>query len=315
VSEVIYRKQNDRTGYIGASEAPAILGLSNWATPFDVWARKTQPQEEFTGNAATKRGHILEGAVFDWGCGEVGAVFSERGGDFNSLPIQGPRPWAAFHPDGWLIGEDGERYVVEVKTARDGNGWEDGGIPAVYMGQVRYQLACCPPEIAGAWVFAYITFKDEFLTRYVERDEAQETAMLDICGEWWDAHVVANVPPAFDGSDGANTYLANTYPNNSAPLDKAGDDEKATLDELMSVRAELTELKTQDRRLSQILKDHIGDRDGVYIEGVGKATWKSQKGRAGFDSKRFAAERPELHAEYATTGKPTRVLRLPKAVK
>lgn len=309
-----YRKDNNRSEYLGASEAPAILGLSTWATPFDVWARKTQPQGESKGNSATKRGHILEGAILEWGCKEVGATSQERGGDFNSLPVQGPRPWSAFHPDGWL-GIDGARHVVEVKTARDGNGWEDDGIPAVYAAQVRYQLACCPDYIKGAYVFAYITFKDEFLWRYVERDPAQEKAMLDICEAWWTKHVIGNVPPAFDGSDGADTYLLNKHPKQRTPLEDADADEVMTVEELLTVRLKLKNLKAQDKRLSQILKDHIGDREGVYVPDLGAASWKWQKGRAGFDSKRFAADHPELFAEYATVGKETRVLRLPKAMK
>ena len=310
-----YRKDNNRAQYLGASEAPAILGLSTWATPFDVWARKTQPQEESEGNSATRRGHILEGAVFEWGCNEIDAV-GVRGGDFNSEPVQGPRPWAAFHPDGWLVdSNEAITHVVEVKTSRDSNGWEDGGIPAIYAAQVRYQLACCPPEVEGAYVFAYITFKDEFLWRYVERDSAQEKAMLDLCEAWWNKHVVANVPPEFDGSDGADSYLLNKHPRQTAPLDDADDAERLTLDELMSVRAKLASLKAEDKRLSQILKDHIGDREGVYVEGIGKATWKWQKGREGFDKKSMADQCPHLYETFVTTGKETRVLRLPKVVK
>jgi len=312
---VKYRKTNDRRTYLGASEAPAILGLSTWATEFDVWARKTQPQEESEGDNATKRGHILEGAVFEWGCKEVGASSQKRGGDFNSPPLQGPRPWAAFHPDGWLGNADKGTCVVEVKTARDGNGWEDDGIPAVYAAQVRYQLACCPDYIKGAYVFAYITFKDEFLWRYVERDPAQEEAMLDFCDAWWTKHVIGNVPPALDGSVGADSYLLNKHPKQTAPLEEADDEEARTVRELMAIRDEIKGYKAQEKRLTQLLKEHIGDREGVYVDGIGKATWKWQKGRVGFDTKSMADQFPNLYETYVTQGKETRVLRLPKAKK
>lgn len=312
---ITYRKDNNRQEYLGASEAPALLGLSTWATPFDVWAKKTLPPEESTSNSATRRGHILEGAIFDWGAAEVSADWSERGGNFHSRPVQGPRPWAAFHPDGWLKNEAGDEFVVEVKTARDGDGWEDDGIPAVYAAQVRYQLACCPDNIVGAYVFAYITFKDEFLWRYVARDPAQEQAMLDFCGAWWERHVTANVPPAFDGSDGASRYLLDKHPKERTPLDEADENESALVSGLMTMKADAKALEDHIKVCEQELKALIGDREGVFIPEVGKATWKYQKGRAGFDAKRLAKDQPEIHTQYVTQGAEQRVLRLPRSKK
>ena len=325
-----YRKDNDRSQYLGASEAPAVLfghhsheeapvGMPKYLSAFDVWSKKLGNAGAEVDAASTARGHHLEDAVFKWGCEKVGAIEFTRGGDYNSPPVQGPRPWAAFHPDGSLSIAEPRSWadnIVEVKVYRDGKGWDDDAIPAWVAAQVTYQLACCPVYIKGCYIFAYITSRpDDVIARYVERDPAKETAMLDLCEAWWNKHVVANIPPEFDGSDGADSYLLNKHPRQTAPLDDADDAERLTLDELMSVRAKLASLKAEDKRLSQILKDHIGDREGVYVEGIGKATWKWQKGREGFDKKSMADQCPHLYETFVTTGKETRVLRLPKVVK
>lgn len=45
---------------IGASDAPIIMGVSPWKTPYKLWLEKTTGQSDFQGNEATERGHALE---------------------------------------------------------------------------------------------------------------------------------------------------------------------------------------------------------------------------------------------------------------
>ena len=306
-----YRATNDREHYLGASEAPAILGLSPWSTPFDVWARKKGYSKPFEGNEATKRGHRLESVVLQWGAEEVGADEVVSGGDFDSCPVQGPLPHMAFHPDGWVRHGD-EWVLVEVKTARFGDGWEDDGIPAVYAAQVAYQLACCPPEVKRAYVFAFITGKDEWLVREVERKAAIEDAFVTRCAEWWERFIDGNETPALDGSDVAGSYLTQKYGRQTTLMEDATEAEDNLLDELLTVRAELKALTDRKKVLEQLLKDSIGDREGIYSSVHGKATWKWQKGRTTFDRKRLEQDSPGIAAQYSKTGPEQRVLRLPR---
>lgn len=306
-----YRKDNNRAEYLGASEAPAILGLSPWSTPFDVWARKKGYAEPFTGNEATKRGHRLEKVVLEWGADEVGADECVPGGDFDSCPVQGPQPHMAFHPDGWVRHGD-EWVLVEVKTSRFGDGWEDGGIPAVYAAQVNYQLACCPPEVTRAYIFAFITGKDEWLVREVWRKAGIEDAFATRTAEWWTRFIIGDETPALDGSDAAGSYLLQKFPKPTRALEDADDDTEVIIEELVAVRAELKQWGDRKKVLEQLLKDRIGEREGVYSDTYGKVRWSWQKGRTTFDRKRFEADHPELAKRYMKTGKEIRVLRLPR---
>ena len=313
LASVPMRQANDRPNYLGASEAPAILGLSPWAKPFDIWARKTGAAESDFSSAATRRGHHLEGAVLDWGAEQACLDEHVRGGDFNSLPVQGPRSFAAFHPDGWGW-SDNKCHLIEVKTTRSADGWESDGVPAVYAAQVRYQLACCPDFVAGAYIFCFSSFADEVFVRYIHRDEKQEARILDICDDWWSHHIEAKSPPPLDGSDSAEKWLRHIYPKQRRLLEDAVEEEAAIVGELAEVRAILKAAKSREKLLSQQLKNCIGEREGVFVESIGKVTWKWQQGRESFDSKRFKQDHPELAVKYMKRGSDIRVLRMPRGV-
>ncbi|GIV50913.1 MAG: hypothetical protein KatS3mg038_1434 [Candidatus Kapaibacterium sp.] len=61
----------DRRSFLGASDAPAILGLSPWRTAYEVWAEKTGRIDSWSGNAATSAGQLLEPAVLAWASEEL----------------------------------------------------------------------------------------------------------------------------------------------------------------------------------------------------------------------------------------------------
>ncbi len=314
LASVPMRQANDRPNYLGASEAPAILGLSPWAKPFDIWARKTGASESDFSNASTRRGHHLEPAVL--GMGSEKACLDEciRGGDFDSLPVQGPRPFAAFHPDGWGLADD-KCHLIEVKTAMSSHGWKDDGVPANYAAQVRYQLACCPDFVAGAYIFCLTGSNiNDVIVRYIERDEKQETRILDICDDWWSHHIQSQTPPPLDGGESAEKWLRHIYPKQRRLLEDAGEEEISIVNELAEVRAVLKTAKSREKLLSQQLKNCIGEREGVFVESVGKVTWKWQQGRESFDSKRFKQDHPELAMKYMKRGADIRVLRMPRGV-
>ncbi len=63
--------EGGRAPTIGSSGIAAILGLSPWAGPWDVWAR-TMGLAQSKSTRATLRGHILEPAIADYYGQQVG---------------------------------------------------------------------------------------------------------------------------------------------------------------------------------------------------------------------------------------------------
>lgn len=73
------------------------------------------------------------------------------------------------------------------------------------------------------------------------------------------------------------------------------------LSELTGVKAQLAELKKQEKLLTNLIQRAMGDEE-VMEDGDGNslATWKFSE-RKSFDSKRFEEEHPDLYLEYLNT--------------
>lgn len=295
-----------RQQYLGASEAACILGLSRYATPFDIWHHKTFGRES-TDTAATKRGKYLEQGLLAWGADEVQATAVMGGIPIDQPGIEGPKPWMAFHPDGFVM-VDGAWQLVEAKTSRNTHEWgEDDDIPQEYLVQVQYQLACTGGQ--SAYVFAYLPIADKLKVYTVNRDDQFIAVMLEILDGWWNRHVVANVAPELDGGDTVRPYLLAKFPRETQPLRDLQDGESDLIAEFLQARALAAETEDKLDVLKARVQAAIGDAEGIKVNG-GKVTWKWQHGSKRLDAKALEADMPHIAERYRKQGEPTRVLRV-----
>lgn len=131
----------DRLGFIGASDFGALLGLSKWKTPKDLWLEKTGQAPPFHGNLYTDVGTALEPLVLKLAVKKLGMTELIRASE---LTPEG-EPWLKVHLDA-TARRNGELVILESKTCsfakRDG-GWGPEGselIPGEYFAQVMAQL-------------------------------------------------------------------------------------------------------------------------------------------------------------------------------
>lgn len=189
---IVTRERNTR---IGASDAAAVLGISPYASPYDVWAVKTGRAEEFSGNDTTRAGNRLESMLLDDAEKELGDL------DRNVF-IPGP----AGTPIGATLDAQvistGE--IVEAKTSGMTGGpvvgdWGEPGtdrIPDHYLVQVQLQMWVARAE--RAHVFAYLgnVMPKRFAVEY---DHTLAMAIAEQLSDWWTRHVIADVPPDATG--------------------------------------------------------------------------------------------------------------------
>jgi len=171
-----------RNSGIGGSEVAAILGLSPWATPLEVWRRKIGLAPESTSSLRMRRGTHLESWVRDEWAAATGAEVA-------TVPFLRDRsaPHRVASLDGLII-RPGPR-VLEVKTAK--HRWDDG-LPIPYELQVRWYLAMTGLEAA----LVVMDCGDDALHEYpVMRDEELEGEIIEAVDAWWTDHVVGMVPP------------------------------------------------------------------------------------------------------------------------
>jgi len=181
-----------RRHVLGATDAVAVLGFSKWATPLDVWLAKTGRYADDTigDKYVVQRGNLLESLIVtEWSRRNDAALI-----DFPPLLGHPDHPWLAASLD--AVGTiDGYQTPCEAKavTWRAREDWWDESmlVPDQYAAQVLVQLAVTGLDVAH--ICADVA--GEFRQVQIERDRDFEAWALPALADWWQAHVVADVPP------------------------------------------------------------------------------------------------------------------------
>lgn len=185
-----------RRAGLGGTDVAAVLGLSPWRTPLDVWIEKTGRGDttDDGGSYATRRGQHLERFLLAEYAARHPGVILERPPALLAHP---DLPWLRASLDHLAHWRD-ETRAVEAKTAgwrQRGDWWDDETlIPDSYAVQVLTYLAVTGLErcdtvadIAGDWIELTIM-----------RDLAWEAETLPYLRVWWNRYVVADKPPPID---------------------------------------------------------------------------------------------------------------------
>lgn len=135
-----------RQKYRNASETPAVLGLSPWITPYQLWEIKTGRRVQ-EANFAMQRGTSLEPearTAYEKSTGQVMEPLVVVDGEYSASL------------DGISLNGD---LLLEVKCpvkGRDSETWksvEAGSVPEHYYWQVQHQLMVSKAEFAHFYVY------------------------------------------------------------------------------------------------------------------------------------------------------------------
>lgn len=178
-----------RRSRFNASESAALLGVSPWQTPYQLWLEKTGKTDS-KPNAAMLRGTELEPAAR--------AAYEEQTGlVMQPLVLEAGRYSTSL--DGMTL--DGD-LVLEIKCPLRGTRsdlWRDvtaGAVPKHYLVQVQHQLMVSGAQTAHLWVFD----GSRGLLHEIQRDEA----LMERIQTAWEAfavHLDHDTPPALTDGD------------------------------------------------------------------------------------------------------------------
>lgn len=270
---------------IGASEIAAIVGLSPYTSPLDIYCRKRGLTEEYAGNDSTRWGIVLEPVIADAYTAQTGI---ELEGDGRTTVVHPVHSFALCTPD--RIAADRSR-VVELKTAgiRMAHLWGEPGsddVPEYYLTQVAWQMAVLDINAAD---IAVLIGGNDFRIYSVARDLELEAALLEAARRFWNENVLAGEPPAPRDSDEFARVLSAKYPaETTATLTDADDEIERVALALKTVREEMKRLEAEELALENEIKSAIGENAGVCGR-FGRITWKATKERAVTDYKALAA--------------------------
>lgn len=278
-----------RTG-IGGSDVAAVLGLSPWRTPMQVWMEKTgresfEPDEQSRERMAW--GTRLEDVVARH-YAEHNAVQIRR---INQTIRRPDAPIVMGHVDRavcmpgtqarWnsgLAAITGATSILEVKTASaralESGEWGDTGsdvVPVYYWLQVQWYMGIGKVERADVATL----FGGQHYREYrVQFDEQAFLGVVKRATQWWERHVVADVPPPPMSAED----VARLYPRDTGARVIAPSEIEDAVREALKLKAQIDGLTQRYDELADKIKIAIGEASEL-VDAAGRtlATWRAPK--------------------------------------
>lgn len=302
IREITYGSHEEwlelRKGFIGGSDAGAVMGMNPYSSPFAVWAEKTGRVEGFAGNLTTTVGAFLEHLVAQLFTMETGKKVRRK----NKTLVNDEYPWACADVDRMVLGE---KALLEIKTTNSFPAMKKirgGEYPEMWYCQMVHYLAVTGME--KAYLAVLVNCRDLRIFE-LERDEDEIAALMDAERAFWEK-VTQDIPPEADGSEATTEALGKVYPESSE------DTVLLINGDLLEQRARLLTakkaLETDIDEINNKIKSEMGTAERGLALGY-TVTWKSQSKKT-FDRKALERDYPGIDLDKYYKISSTRVFRV-----
>lgn len=286
---------------LGASEVPALLGLSTFDSPWSLWAKKVGLLPASTEETERQRlGHDLEPVI-------AGRFTRATGLDVageQTWCAHKQKPWARATIDAFVVERgpgadalDDALGVAEWKSDGGLGTWRKDGIPARVQAQCQWQMFVTGLDMAYLGVF-HSGFRFEVYE--LHRDERDIDFMVARAERFWVDHVRKGEPPPPDGSDATARAIGQVYGREEPgkrvelPAHLAG-----SVTGRAQLKADIKEWEDRLKRLDNELKAAMGDAEVATANGVPIYSLRAQE-RRGIDTKALERDHPEIAEKYRT---------------
>lgn len=253
---------------IGGSDVAAILGLSKWRTPYQVWEEKTGRKKAEESKELFHFGNVLEQVVADEFAARRGVKIQKRNQMFRSEK----HPELVANIDRYIVGGG----VLECKTADKFTRhlWGDSSsdeVPEYYLTQVQHYM-----HVTG-WHEGYLAVLiggNEYRDYEIPYDVELAEYCAERCVEFWNNYVVKDVPPPLTAADD----LSNAFNWVSGSTITATPEIETLIEKIKELKSAKKEAETLEAELSAQVKIFIGENETLFSrDGVKLATWKQNK--------------------------------------
>lgn len=258
---------------IGASEAPAVLGVSPYQTPLQLYAEKLGLVEpDPRASEAIEWGLMLQPVIV----GRYRYVTGRPTFDVPAYTLRRSReqPFMLASLDALTdLAPDVHRVPLEIKNVGGykASEWEDE--PPIWVQvQAQWQMAVvgAPAASIGALIGG-----NRFVWADLDRNERFIAAMIERCRDFW-ARLLSKEPPAVDGSEATRDLLRTLYPRDTPGLVVNLPGEAVEWDQQLAVAKEAKRtaeavITEQENRL----KAAIGEAEAGLLQTGVSFTWKS----------------------------------------
>jgi len=304
--EWLQARHRDEEGMpvISASDAACVHGEHRYKSLYTFAQEKMADDVQVTEtNESMERGNRLEPTLIDWVGDKIGRkletpdvmhVYKETG--VSLIATLDAVDWTVDAEQGLLT-----PAVVEIKTTNRVFD-PDAPLPAMWFWQGVQQAICADVDKIIWGVF------DSTLTLHIVEQVVTSDAKRDHIDQCRNvtSHLLAGDIPTEWAQTIEDLRALTEDPGSVAEIDSV----ETQLRELLEVQAESRALKKREDDLKVQIGVALGHASTGTIAGKPAVTWKTQS-RSGFDSKRFAADHPDI-AERYTTESSFRVMRFLK---
>jgi putative phage-type endonuclease len=246
----------ERARGLGGTDVAAIMGVSPYRKPIDVYQEKRGEGQPFQQTWAMRLGQIFEDAI-------AGAYAEQRGVRLARMGVafHKQHPFLYVHPDRRVVGEPG---LVECKKSRTHRS-DGSGLRPDWSVQAAWQMALT----GRLWVDVVAFDGYDIDPIRVERDQALIDDLTEAAVQFWHDHIEAGVPPEPDGSDAYGAYLKAKYPTVTDDELTATATQALLVEEYRSLQTLAKNTEASMERIKQTLGDQMKDA-AVLIAPGGK---------------------------------------------
>lgn len=286
----------DRSKYIGGSDIGAILGLSKFKSPLEVWMEKTGKEVTSKDSLPLRFGIFAESFVAD----EYSRATGHHLLHDESAHIHPAHAFMSAHIDRFVVCNSADTLptkILECKTANafTKSEWGQVGsdeVPMTYLAQVAWYQAItdiCQADLA------VLFGNSDFRIYQIERDKALEDLIIQKAVHFWNEHVLKDIPPA--PSTEADCQLL--FSKGASNLRAEANQEMYELSKkLQALNSQITQYEAQSSDIKQTLMNAMGQAESLYYQGHLLATWKAPKQSYRLDAKRIEQEHPAIYEQY-----------------
>lgn len=273
-----------RKGYIGGSDAAAVIGLNRFSSPWSLWAEKVGAIPAFEGNLSTEVGSYLEAFAARKFGEETGKAVRRC----NFSLVNDEYPWAIANIDREIVGEDAG---LEIKTTSELNmkPFKNGEYPAQYYAQCVHYLAVTGK---ARWYLAVLIGNRDFRIFIIERDDEEIKALMEAESDFWSRYVMTSTPPPADGTEATSEAIDELYGKGSDGLSVDVSGLEDVIRNYQELTASIKQLEDAKEECANQIKAALGDA----TEGIStayKVSWTNGI-RKRFDTAALAKDHPEL---------------------
>jgi putative phage-type endonuclease len=285
----------DRTKYIGGSDIGAILGLSRFRSPLEVWMEKTGKAVKKLDSLPLRFGSFAEEFVASEYARSTGFELLHD----ESIHIHPKHSFMSAHIDRFVLenGSTTPSRILECKTANpfSSSEWGEVGsdeVPMSYLCQCIWYAAIANLDRID---LAVLFGNSDFRIYEVTRDPELERMVLQKASAFWKEYVRKDIPPPAQSEADCHTLYAK---GDSSKSIEAKAEALELTKRLQTLNSEIEVREEEISYIKQTIMNQMQEAETLTYDGKVLATWKVPKPSFRLDSKRLELDYPEIASNY-----------------